>query len=89
MKQESLVMFLKCCPTTTTNCENSNVDSVPTRADKIATKPLPKVMEHTVAVLLVHLGVNVETRVAELSDLLCKQLDSLRRVAEYNRLIDL
>lgn len=38
--------------------------SVQTRADKIAAETLPEVMEHSVAVLLVHLSVNVETRVA-------------------------
>ena len=46
-------------------------------------------MEHAVAVLLVHLGVDVEARVAELGDLLGQQLDSLRRVTEDDRLVDL
>jgi len=46
-------------------------------------------MEHAVTVLLVHLGVYVEARVAELGDLLREQLDSLRGVAEDNRLVDL
>lgn len=38
---------------------------------------------------LVHLGVNEEARVAQLSDLLGKQLHSLHRVAEYDALVDL
>lgn len=46
-------------------------------------------MEHPVPVLLVHLGVNVEAGVAELSDLLGKQFHSLGRVTEDDRLVDL
>ncbi len=46
-------------------------------------------MEDAVAVLLVHLGVNVEARVSELRDLLGQQLHTLRRVAEDDRLVDL
>jgi len=64
-------------------------DDVLTRADQVAPQSLPEVMEHSVAMLLVHLGMNVETRVAKLGDLLGKQFNSLCRVAEYNRLIDL
>jgi len=41
-------------------------------------------VEDAVAVLLVHLGVDVETRVAELRDLLGQQFHALRRVAEYD-----
>ena len=46
-------------------------------------------MEHSVSVLLVHLGVDVETWVTKLSDLLGKQLHSLSRVAEDDGLVDL
>ena len=46
-------------------------------------------MEDAVAMLLVHARVNVEARVAQLGDLLSKQLDSLCRVTEDYRLIDL
>ncbi len=46
-------------------------------------------MEDTVAVLLVHLGVDIEARVAQLRDLLRQQLHALRRVAEDDRLVDL
>jgi len=60
-----------------------------TGADKIATQPLPEVMEHAVSVLLHHLCVDVEAGVAELSDLLGEQLHTLRRVAEDDRLVDL
>ena len=50
---------------------------------------LAEVVEDAVAVLLVHLGVDVEARVAELGDLLGQQLDSLCRVTEDDRLVDL
>ena len=49
-----------------------------TGADEVAPKSLPEIVEHSVAVLLVHLGMNVEARVAELGDLLSEQLHSLR-----------
>ena len=50
---------------------------------------LAEVVEDAVAVLLVHLGVDVEARVAEVGDLLRQQLHSLRRVAEDDGLVDL
>jgi hypothetical protein len=46
-------------------------------------------VEDSVSVLLTHLGVDVEARVAEFGDLLGEQLDSLGRVTENDRLIDL
>ena len=60
-----------------------------TGADEVAPKSLPEIMKHSVAMLLVHLGVNIETWVAEFSDLLSQQLHSLCRVAEDDWLIDL
>ena len=59
------------------------------RADEIAARAVAEVVEDAVAVLLTHLGVDVEARVAQLGDLLRQQLDSLRRVTEYDRLVDL
>lgn len=59
------------------------------RADEVATRAVAEVVEDAVAVLLAHLGVDVEARVAEFGDLLGEQLDSLRRVTEYDRLVDL
>lgn len=38
---------------------------------------------------LLHLGVDVEARVAELGDLLGQQLHAVHRVAEDDRLVDL
>ena len=46
-------------------------------------------MEDAVAVLLLHLGVDVEARVAELGDLLGEELDAVDAVAEDDRLVDL
>ena len=59
------------------------------RADEIAARAVAEVVEDAVAVVLAHLGVDVEARVAELGDLLGQELDTLRRVAENDRLIDL
>ena len=46
-------------------------------------------MEDLVAMRLVHLGVNEEAGVAQLSDLLGQQLHPLHRVAEDDALVDL
>ena len=46
-------------------------------------------MEHPVPVSLGHLGVDVEAAEPELGDLLGQKLNSLRRVAEDDRLVDL
>ena len=46
-------------------------------------------MKDLVPVSLDHLGVDVEARVAELSDLLGEQFHTLDRVAENDALVDL
>ena len=45
-------------------------------------------MEDAVPVLLLHAGVDVVARVAQLGDLLGQQLHALHRVAEDDRLVD-
>ena len=49
---------------------------------------VPEIMEHTVPVALEHLGMDVEARVPELGNLLGKELYSVDRVTENNRLVD-
>jgi hypothetical protein len=46
-------------------------------------------VENPVPVVLKHLGVRVETRVAKLSDLLGEEFDAVGRVAEDDGLVDL
>jgi hypothetical protein len=46
-------------------------------------------MEHPIAMGLQHLGMDVEARVAELGDLLRKELYAVHRVAEDDGLVDL
>jgi hypothetical protein len=46
-------------------------------------------VENPVPVVLKHLGVRVETRVAKLSDLLSEEFDTVGRVAEDDGLVDL
>lgn len=46
-------------------------------------------MEDSITMSLKHLGVRVETRVSEFGDLLGEKLDSVGRVAEDDRLVDL
>ena len=48
-----------------------------------------EVVIDAVAVLLLHAGMNVEAGVAELLDLVGKQLHPLGRVAEYDGLVDI
>lgn len=50
---------------------------------------VPELVEDAVAVGLLHLGVDVEARVAQLGDLLGQQLDAVHRVAEDDGLVDL
>ena len=49
---------------------------------------IPEIVKHPVPVALEHLGVNVEARVPELGNLLGKELYSVDRVTENNRLVD-
>jgi len=58
-------------------------------AHEIAAEALAEVVEHAIAVLLVHAGVDVVAGVAELGDLLCQQLHTLGRIAEDDGLVDL
>ena len=59
------------------------------RAHQVAAMALAKFVEHPVPMVLGHLGVDVVARVAELGDLLCKQLNTLCGIAEDDGLIDL
>lgn len=58
-----------------------------TWADKIAAKALSEIMKHAVAMLLVHFGMYVVAGVTKFCDFLSKQLNTLCRVAKYNRLV--
>ena len=51
-------------------------------------RTLPKFMEHSVSVGLLHLGVDVEAGVSQLRDFFCQQFHTINRVAEDNGLID-
>jgi hypothetical protein len=46
-------------------------------------------VEYSISVVLEHLGVRVETRIAQLCNLLSEKLDTVGGVAENDRLIDL
>ena len=50
---------------------------------------IPEVMEHSVAVRLQHLGMDVEARVAQLGDLLGQEFHPACGVAEDDGLVDL
>ena len=58
-------------------------------ADKVPADAVPEVVEDTVASLLCHLGVTVETGVAELRDLFGEELHAVCRVAEDDGLVNL
>ena len=55
-------------------------------ADQVPAEPRPEVVKHPVPVGLGHLGVYVVAGVAQLRDLLGKQLDTLGGIAEDNAL---
>lgn len=60
-----------------------------TRAHKVPAETLSEIVEDSVSVLLIHAGVYVEARVAQLCDLLGQQFHTLGGVAEDYRLVDL
>ena len=57
------------------------------RRDQVAGGPVPELVEHPVAVGLLHLGVDVVARVAQLCDFFGQQLDPIDRVAENDGLV--
>jgi hypothetical protein len=59
------------------------------RADQVAANSISEVVEDAITVVLEHFGMGIEARVSQLGDLLCQQLDSVGRVAKYDRLVDL
>lgn len=59
------------------------------RADKIAAYTVPEIMKDAVTIVLQHLGVRVKAGVSKFGDFLRKQLHSICRVTENDRLIDL
>lgn len=75
---------------------NNNVHSlyVDTSREEIGADQVPaqtgsEVMENAISVRLLHLGVDVVATVAKLGDLFRQQFDTLCRIAEDDRLVDL
>lgn len=68
---------------------NVNTSSKQIRAHQVPADSVSEVVEDTVSCLLLHLGMTVEARVAELGDLLGKKFDSVRGIAEDDGLVDL
>jgi len=68
-----------------------NVDSTSEQvsAHEAASLSVLKIMVDTVTIALLHLRMDVETRVTKLRDLLREELNSLSRIAEYDCLIDI
>jgi hypothetical protein len=60
-----------------------------TRAHQIPADTVAEVVEDTVTVLLEHAGVGVKARVTEFCDLLGEEFDTVCRVTEDDRLVDL
>jgi hypothetical protein len=63
--------------------------TTPTSADQVAARALAKLVKDAVSVLLLHARVDENARVAELGDLLGKQLNTRVAVAKDNGLVDL
>lgn len=58
-----------------------------TSADKIPAGTIAEVMKDSVAVILKHLSMDVEARVAKFRDFLGKKFHPVHRIAENNRLV--
>lgn len=68
---------------------NVDTSSEEVRANKVSRQSIPEIVENSVSVGLLHLGVRVETRVSLFGDLPCEKFNSASVVAEDDRLIDL
>lgn len=66
-----------------------NTASEQIRTDQITTDSIAKIVEDPISIVLQHTCVGIEARITKLCDLLCKQLYTICRVAENNRLVDL
>eukprot|EP00598_Pedospumella_elongata_P012220 CAMPEP_0185012080 /NCGR_PEP_ID=MMETSP1098-20130426/98114_2 /TAXON_ID=89044 /ORGANISM="Spumella elongata, Strain CCAP 955/1" /LENGTH=384 /DNA_ID=CAMNT_0027541129 /DNA_START=1898 /DNA_END=3052 /DNA_ORIENTATION=- len=58
------------------------------RAHQVAGRAVAELVEHSVTIGLLHLGVNVKAGVAELGDLLGQELHAVHAVAEDDALVD-
>jgi len=67
---------------------NIDTTSEKIRRDKITAGSASEVVEDAVSFRLLHAGVNVETGIAQLGDILCQQLHTLESVAEDDGLVD-
>lgn len=61
----------------------------PTRTDQVTAQPIPEIVEDPVTMWLRHLGMDIVTGISKLGNFFGQQLDSLCRVAEYDRLVNL
>ncbi len=68
---------------------NVNATSKKVGAYEIAADTFAEIVEDTITMRLQHLCMRIETRVPKLRDLLREELDSVCRVAKYDRLVDL
>ena len=59
------------------------------RTDEVAANTVTEVMEYAVTMRLEHLSMRVEARITKLSDFLGEKLDTICRVTENDRLVDL
>lgn len=71
------------------DCLDIDTSSEEIGTDEVTAQSTAEVVEDSVTVVLKHLGVRVEARVAQLCDLLGEEFDSVRGVAEDDRLVDL
>lgn len=66
-----------------------NVDSASEqiRADQVTSGTVAELVEHSVAISLLHFGMNIKAAVTQLSDFFRKQLDTIHTVTENDTLI--
>ena len=57
--------------------------------NEVSADPVAEIVKDAVTVGLKHFGMRIEAGVAEFGDFLGQELDSVRRVAEDDRLVDL
>ena len=60
-----------------------------TSTDKISARSITEVMKYSIAMILQHLCMDIEARIAKFCNLLGQQFHSIHRVAENDGLVDL
>lgn len=69
--------------------DSQKVPKIPTRCYKVPCCTVAELVKYTISVSLLHLCMNVVTRISKLCDFLCQKLYTVDRVTKDDTLVDL